>query len=356
MVHWDSRANAVFMAAVALPAPERPAYLKDASGSDPELCRLVEGLLAAHALGAEAAALAQQRNPQTPGRYRLEGEIARGTAAAILKGFDVSLGRDVILKVLLGTHKDSPVFLQRFEDEAQILAQLQHSGIPLVYDRGLLPDGRPYYSTKSVRGLSLANLLAARRRPEEEWPRFLRIFEQVCQSLAYAHARGVIYRNINPKNILVGVCGQVLLMDWDLCKVLHPDAATDQEPGQERRRGLPVTGATGKGDVERTKPGPLLGKPGYMAPEQACGEFERLNERADVFGLGALLCEILTGKPPAGGVTTVEVQRDLAETLARLSACGAESKLVALAAQCLAVEPTERPRDAGVVAAEVTAY
>ena len=153
-------------------------------------------------------------------RYRLDGEIARGGMGAILKGRDTDLGRDLAIKVLLDSHKDKPEVIQRFIEEAQIGGQLQHPGIAPVYELGQFADRRPFFSMKLVKGDTLSKLLADRETPAEERGRFIGIFEQICQTMAYAHSRGVIHRDLKPANIMVGAFGEVQVMDWGLAKVL----------------------------------------------------------------------------------------------------------------------------------------
>ena len=121
------------------------------------------------------------------GRYQLLGEIARGGMGVVLKGRDVDLGRDVAVKVLLEKHRDSPEMVRRFVEEAQIAGQLQHPGIVPVYELGRLPDARLYIAMKLIRGRTLAALLEGRADAAEDRPRYLAVFEQVCQTMAYAH-------------------------------------------------------------------------------------------------------------------------------------------------------------------------
>jgi hypothetical protein len=123
-------------------------------------------------------------------KLQLLGEIARGGMGAVLKGRDVDLGRDVAVKVLLETHQGRVELAQRFLEEAQIHGQLQHPGIAPVYELGALPDRRPYFTMKLVQGHTLAALLHQRQQISADRPRFLAVFLQVCQTLAYAHARG----------------------------------------------------------------------------------------------------------------------------------------------------------------------
>jgi tetratricopeptide (TPR) repeat protein len=296
-------------------------------------------------------------------RYQLFGEIARGGMGAVLKGRDADLGRDLAVKVLLEAHRDKPELLRRFVEEAQIGGQLQHPGIVPVYELGTFADSRPYFTMKLVKGRTLSALLHERDNPQHDLPRFLGIFEQVCQTMAYAHARGVIHRDLKPSNVMVGSFGEVQVMDWGLAKVLKEGGVADEPsatPAPRPAASVIETVRSGS-DVDDSQAGSVLGTPAYMAPEQAGGEIEHVDRRADVFGLGSILCEILTGQPAYTGRSASEVLRkamrgDTADALARLDACGAEPELIALERDCLAAEPEDRPPDAGVVAARVTAY
>ena len=140
---------------------------------------------------------AGQQSEETPptdssGRYQVSGEIARGGMGAVLKGRDTDLGRDLAIKVLLADHKERPEVISRFIEEAQIGGQLQHPGIAPVYELGQFPDERPFFSMKLVQGKTLATLLTERKESVDDRSKFLSIFEQICQTMAYAHNRGVI--------------------------------------------------------------------------------------------------------------------------------------------------------------------
>jgi serine/threonine-protein kinase len=324
---------------------------------------------------------------ETGTRYQLQGEIARGGMGAVLRGRDMDLGRDLAIKVLLEKHANRPEVARRFIEEAQIGGQLQHPGVVPVYDIGRFGD-RPFFTMKLVKGQTLAALLAERvarkdakdaRNPEdsltclaslrETFPRFLAIALQVVQAMAYAHAKAVIHRDLKPANIMVGAFGEVQVMDWGLAKVLAEGGIADEErTSRERERPEDVTtirtarstGSTGSFGSD-TEAGALLGTPAYMPPEQANGEVALLDRRADVFGLGAILCEILTGKPPYVGRSSEEVRRkaangDLADATARLEACGADQDLVVLTKACLSPEAIDRPKDARAVADALAAY
>ena len=289
-----------------------------------------------------------------PSRYQLVGELARGGMGAIFQGRDLELGRDLAVKVIREEHRDDPEMVRRFVEEAQIGGQLQHPGIVPVHELGRLPDGRMFIAMKLVRGRTLAALLAARRGPDEDRMRFLSIFEQVCQTMAYAHARGVVHRDLKPSNIMVGSFGEVQVMDWGLAKVLDQGGVADEERAIRPSDDSAVWTLRSRSEAMESRPGSVLGTPSYMAPEQARGALDTLDERADVFALGSILCEILTGEPAFAGEAGAEVYRkaeraDLSEAFARLDACDADAELVGLARSCLAAAPKHRPRDAGMV-------
>jgi serine/threonine-protein kinase len=299
------------------------------------------------------------------GRYELHGEIARGGMGIVLRGRDTDLGRDVAVKVLLEAHQGHPELVRRFVEEAQVAGQLQHPGIAPVYELGQCPDERPYFAMKLVKGQTLEELLAGRTDPAQQRPRWLKIFEQVCQTMAYAHARGVIHRDLKPSNVMVGAFGEVQVMDWGLAKILGGDNGSADRPRPGSRsviRTLRGTGdATPDGAGKPTEAGRVLGTPSYMAPEQALGDVDLLDARCDVFGLGAVLCELLTGEPPYVGDDSTAVLRramraDLTGAFARLDDCGADAELIALAKHCLAPEPGDRPPDAGAVLGKMTSY
>ena len=180
--------------------------------------------------------------------------------------------------------------------------------------------------------------------------------------MAYAHARGVIHRDLKPSNIMVGSFGEVQVMDWGLAKVLDQGGVADEEKAILASGDAAAVWTLRSGSAAmESRPGSVLGTPSYMAPEQARGELDTLDERADVFALGSILCEILTGQPTFAGKGGAELYRkaemaDLSDALARLDACGADAELVALARSCLAAAPKHRPRDAGIIVAGLTAY
>jgi serine/threonine protein kinase len=291
------------------------------------------------------------------GRYALGEEIARGGMGVVYHATDTALGRDVAVKVLGEKYGPESGAAARFASEARITGQLQHPSIPPVHDLGTLADGRPFLAMKLVKGQTLQELLNDRPDLSTHRGRFVAVFEQVCQALAYAHSHEVIHRDLKPANVMVGAFGEVQVMDWGLAKVFGAAAAQAETSSEATRAWTQISPALE--DVgTHTQAGSLLGTPAYAPPEQVGGEVDKVDARADVFGLGALLAVILTGQPPYVGETAESVRvlalrGKLDDCFRRMDACGAEPDLVALCKKCLAFEPAERPADAGVVAAAV---
>ncbi|MEM7308966.1 MAG: tetratricopeptide repeat protein [Planctomycetota bacterium] len=291
-----------------------------------------------------------------PSSYEVLGELGRGGMGVVLRGRDRELGRDVALKVLQPRLRDSREAVDRFIAEAQIAGQLQHPGIVPVYELGLMAGDQPFFAMKLIDGQTLRELLDAEREELSANRRLLTVFEQVCQTVAFAHARAVIHRDLKPANILVGRFGEVQVVDWGLAKVVgaepKPGAAADEPPPS------PQTRRSETGDASLR--GAVMGTPAYMPPEQAQGQVEELDARADVFALGAILCELLTGAPPYRGPSDQALDSAatarLADARERLAACATDRDLVDLALACLAAEPAQRPASAVDVAARVQSY
>ncbi len=292
------------------------------------------------------------------GKYAIEHEIARGGIGVVMRGQDGDLGRCVAIKFLQDQFADSESALQRFVEEAQIGGQLQHPGIVPVYELGTR-DGRPFFAMKLIQGETLLEQLNARENPQHDVARFLGMFETVCQTMAYAHARGVIHRDLKPGNVMVGQFGEVQIVDWGVAKVLaqeNPECRTVDPRQPSVRTNRADSTASGSKSMD----GAVIGTPGYMAPEQARGEVDELDERADVFGLGAILCHILTGTPPfTGGRVDPILDASLANTdgaLQRLDDSGADPEIIGLSRDCLRADPDDRPASAREVADRVADY
>ncbi|HVE77709.1 MAG TPA: serine/threonine-protein kinase [Gemmatimonadaceae bacterium] len=211
--------------------------------------------------------------PDTSGtKYDIIEPIGRGGMGTVYRARDRELDRDVAFKVLRDPAPGGDG-AARMLREARVLARLEHPGLVPVHDVGTLPDGRPYYVMKLVRGEPLdAYVRAARTSLEER----LRILQRLCEAVAFAHAHGVIHRDLKPQNVMIGRFGEVLVMDWGVAKVA----------GAPPDDGACSTAPPTPGD---TAPGTVLGTPGYMPPEQAAGGAADVDERADVFALGAVL-------------------------------------------------------------------
>jgi serine/threonine protein kinase len=216
-------------------------------------------------------------------RYELREFIARGGMGVVYAAEDKKLSRRVALKVL-DTPDANGELTSRLMREARILAQLEHPGIVPVHDVGVLPGGRVFYSMKFVEGLRLDRYIVQL----DSLPQRLRLFLRVCDAVAFAHARGVLHRDLKPANIMVGSFGEVLVMDWGLAKILR-------EHSQSRNETVHTSGQKANSESDSTQStvvtghGTVMGTPGYMSPEQARGETEKIDVRSDIFSLGALL-------------------------------------------------------------------
>jgi serine/threonine protein kinase len=359
--------------------------------------------------------------PRQIGDYEVLSEIARGGMGVVYRASDPALGRVIAVKMLQDCYGPDSAAAHRFANEARITAQLQHPGIPPVHEVGALPDGRPFLAMKLIQGRTLEELLKERSSaaaslrpladsqrhvtnlPPQDLPRFVAIFEAVCQAVAYAHAHGVIHRDLKPANVMVGSFGEVQVMDWGLAKqlriadcgwprieeadstLLDSLSSTESRVAKATAMGARVAGAESSkprlGDAEpglrrlspghlaevqtlsetedlRTHAGSVLGTPAYMPPEQALGALDEVDCRSDAFGLGAILVAILTGRPPfarptAEATRVMAARGEVGECFARLDGGGADAGLVALCKRCLDPRRQDRPADAGEVARAV---
>jgi serine/threonine-protein kinase len=219
----------------------------------------------------------------TPDHLRLYPELGRGSMGRIHPATDRNLLRHVALKRLAKELAVEPFYRDGFIAEAQITGQLEHPNIVPVHELALDASGVPYFTMKLVQGIGFHEWLFDPRRPPGSTERLeegLEIFLKVCDAIAYAHHRGVIHRDLKPDNIIVAAFGQVYVMDWGLARL---------------SRTRPASGAVAQMDA----PGPV-GTPEYMPPEQARGDPQEMDERSDVFGLGAILYEIVSGQMPYG--------------------------------------------------------
>ncbi len=283
--------------------------------------------------------------PEVPGFEILE-ELGRGGMGVVYRAVDAELRRSVAVKLMAPGQLEHADAVARFVEEARIAGRLQHPGVAPVHRLGTLSDGQPFLAMKLIQGQTLAELLVRRTSPDADLPRYLQIFESVCQTVAYAHEQGIVHRDLKPSNVMVGAFGEVQVMDWGLAKEIGSVANVTLSPSL-------------KSPTRDTQTGTILGTPAYMPPEQALGDRDRVDARADVFALGAILCEILTGQPPyAGAADVVNAAQNarLESAEKRLNACRADAELVALTRRCLALVPADRPASATPIFEAVTAH
>lgn len=290
--------------------------------------------------------------PSIPG-YEILEQIGHGGMGVVFRAREIAFDRDVAIK-LLSDHfpHDSPA-ARRFIDEARITGQLQHPAIPPVHHIGATPDRRPFLVMKLIKGDTLSELLAG---DSADRGRFVAVFAQVCHAVAYAHARNVIHRDLKPANVMVGAFGEVQVMDWGLAKLLTSKDRPEETLEDERTEIRTLRDAD-----SATQAGSVLGTPAFMSPEQAGGEIGKVDERSDVFGLGAMLCAILTGKPPyvaanSDDVRLMAIRGETADAIARLEKSGTDIELIAICKHCLTVDREARPKDANEIAIAVTEH
>ncbi|MBI2922809.1 MAG: protein kinase [Planctomycetes bacterium] len=252
--------------------------------------------------------------PPSRDRYRLGNEIARGGLGKVVEAFDARLERDVAVKLVLD---DLPAELaERFEREAKLTGRLDHPNIVPIYDFGTLGVGKKLFlSMKRIRGRDLGKLLKAIGQGDQasrrtySRARLLRVFQDICLGMAFAHDRGVIHRDLKPANVMIGDYGETLIVDWGLARV-RGERAEGREGGGGTANGR-LAGEPSALPPSRpsalTLDGEVLGTPAYMAPEQAAGQLHEMDHRSDVYALGAILYEILTLHAPFEGKTAHEI-------------------------------------------------
>jgi serine/threonine-protein kinase len=323
--------------------------------------------------------------PPSSLRYRRLHKHAAGGIGQVWLAHDDNLDRNVALKELRPEKADDADLRWRFLEEARITGQLEHPGIVPVYELAQDASGeRPFYVMRFVKGRTLSADIqayhqkrAAGQSTSLDLNNLLQAFVGVCQAVAYAHAQSVIHRDLKGSNVILGDFGEVMVLDWGLAKKVgsgHSAVVSGQRPvasGQENwetsltRGNRPLaTGHSGS----MTQEGYVMGTPAYMAPEQASGGTEKIDHRADIYALGAILYEILTGRPPftlsetlPGRETKVSLEvpellrriREEAPPRPRQLWSKAPPALEAICLQALEKKPDDRYPSAGDLAKDV---
>jgi serine/threonine protein kinase len=278
-------------------------------------------------------------------RYLIGETLGEGGMAIVHQATDVQLRRLVAVKRLRPEYAAQSDIRQRFFAEAEILASLDHPGTTSVFEAGLLPDGDCFYAMKKIRGKTLRELMDE-RIPDDyldrsNRARFVGLLGRVCETVAAAHDHGVIHRDLKPENIMVDEFGVVYVMDWGLAKQLVEDDDGNQS------------------DSQRTRIGAVMGTPAYMSPEQASGHGAESDRQTDVFSLGVMLYEILTGSNPFRGETAVESMKGVMyhePDLPRKQNPRVDRTISAITMKALAKDPFKRYRSARELAEDIRRY
>ena len=296
-----------------------------------------------------------------PDRYEPLRLLGSGGFGEVRLVRDRVLGRDVAMKILRPDLDVSPEMRARFLAEIQLTAGLTHPGIVAVHEAGELPDGQLWYTMPVVRGRTFRAVIDAAFMgdPRASRRRLLDLFGRACDAVAYAHGKGVIHRDIKPENIMIGEHGEVLVMDWGIARRADaPESAPGRKlaPAQDESPEARVARALSFSPL-RTRPGAILGTPAYMAPEQARGEVHRHGPATDVYALGALLLQVLTGRPPDVGPRFWEPSESVRDQIARLDEDpDLPADLAEICRRAMDQDPARRYPDAGALAAELRAF
>ncbi|MCA8939116.1 MAG: protein kinase, partial [Planctomycetes bacterium] len=305
-------------------------------------------------------------------RYELLQEVGRGGMGKVYLAFDRFLDREVALKQLLAKHSpahphtnpaDTNMVIERFLREAKVTAQLDHPNIIPIYEIAEREDGEIFYTMKFVRGVSLLSRLDAINTNEElsddqkldERLKLLGYFIDACHGVAYAHSKGVLHRDIKPENVMIGKYGESLVVDWGLAKII----------GQEESEVETDIFKSGMIQVDEnatdnlTQAGSIFGTPAYLAPEQARGENSKVGPHSDIFSLGAMLYELISGHSPLHAETlrATLFKAAMGEFQPLEEVCpNAPRELCAIVARTMAKKPEDRWKSADDLAAELEAW
>jgi WD40 repeat protein/serine/threonine protein kinase len=307
--------------------------------------------------------------------YEVAHTVARGGMGVIKSARETILQREVAMKLMLDDTR--PVAVERFYQEAQVTAQLEHPNIVPVHELAVNGEGKPFYTMKFVRGISLKHVLERLNSGDTEtvtrWPlsALLTVCQKICDALAFAHSKGVIHRDLKPANIMLGEYGEALVMDWGLAKLLvrEPNRTGKFKPepiAEEDTKEPTDADAT---TIGPTVSGTVMGTPYYMPPEQANGEVEMMDERTDIYSLGAILYYILALRPPFQGRSNSEIMQNVraGRIVPFLEACGKRrlphwpdgrlpQSLAAVALKAMSFERADRYPSVKALQIEIQAY
>ena len=287
-------------------------------------------------------------------RYRQIRFLAKGGLGEVFIARDEELNREVALKAMQSRLVGDPQSRSRFLNEAEITGRLEHPGIVPVYGLGHYGDGRPFYAMRFIKGTSLKEAIEAFHQSDSqdrdpgaralELRGLLRRLIDVCNTMAYAHSRGVLHRDLKPANVMLGPYGETLVIDWGLAKQFS-------QPEPSGNNGDPPIQPALQGNATITTTGSILGTMIFMSPEQAEGDPSRIGPATDVYSLGATLYTILTGKPPYDGGSSQVILKKLREgqvTPPRAVNPSVPRPLDAICLKAMKLKPEERygsPRD-----------
>jgi WD40 repeat protein/tRNA A-37 threonylcarbamoyl transferase component Bud32 len=291
-------------------------------------------------------------------RLTREAPIATGGMARIVEVWDTALQRPLAMKVLAFERATAdPVRMRRFIDEARITGGLDHPSIVPVHHFGLDGDGQLFFTMRRVEGRTLREVFGAFRSGDQAWTlvRVVRVLQQVCDALAFAHSRGFAHRDLKPANVMVGQFGDVYVLDWGVARQIGSSESTEQH-------GVPIAVTRSDRSDLHTVAGSVLGTPNYMSPEQAQGEPSIVDARFDVYALGAILYELLTGRVPYSDLGSGSADHALDRVLAgpptpiAIVAPGANAELTAIAEKAMSREPSLRYADASALSDDLRAW